>query len=243
METFKHTLNSPFRAGVIREGREKTQSSQNQATNRNANLITINNYAAAGAAEGKPIDRSAEISECRGAAAPVELAHHIIDEKAEVTPKTPIIERDAVIPDNNIFITEPPAVAAAEKIETELEDFEQNPKLRVIKAKRFYDDKEVVIDVNFLIHVIKVLIQRYHIIICKKDVEEILSYFGTVEIGTKKQTIKTREVEPASCCGGMKNIDVETIIHIIKKIVLNGCNIGKYFPDLVTFLSDIGVNV
>jgi hypothetical protein len=40
----------------------------------------------------------------------------------------------------------------------------------------------------------------------------------------------------------MKEIDVEKIVTVIKKIGLNGCNIAKYFPALVDFLIEIGVS-
>jgi hypothetical protein len=236
MDKFRESSRKYFRAGVLRSQEDGyTQSAQNQsktqaantATNRNANSIVVNNY----------IDRSGEVSE-----------NH------ELPPRPPVVEREAIIPISSI-VTEIPEVIETheeipeavtptptnERVETELEDFDQNPKLKILKAKRFYDDKQVIIDVGFLIHVIKILIEHYHITICKTDIEEILTYFGTCEVGTKKQIIKIRDVEPATCCG-MKEIDVEKIVTVIKKIVLNGCNIAKYFPALVDFLIEIGVS-
>jgi hypothetical protein len=225
MDKFRESSKKYFRAGVLRED-GYTQSAQNQsktqaattATNRNS--IVVNNY----------IDRSAEVSES-----------HEFKELQPATPRPPV-EREAIIPISSVAeVPEVNVTPINETIEHELEDFDQNPKLKILKAKRFYDDKQVVIDVGFLIHVIKILIEHYHITICKTDIEEILTYFGTCEVGTKKQIIKTRDVEPATCCG-MKEIEIEKIVTIIKKIVLNGCNIAKYFPALVDFLVEIGVS-
>jgi hypothetical protein len=240
MDKLKDSAKNHFRAGVplphsslFRLGQEKTQSSQNQATNRNANVITVNNF----------VQTSGEVSE-----------NHDIQEKA--TPHPPKTERglpsaapaaadrDSIFP---IFVTEPPAAPTSqekndkEAAPVELEELDQNPRLKIIKAKRFYEDQQVVIDVQFLIHVIKTLITHYHITISKTDIEGILAYFGDVEVGTKKSVIRTRDVEPATCCG-MKEVNVEKIITTIKKIVINGCNIAKYFPELVEFLTEIGVS-
>jgi hypothetical protein len=55
MDKLKEAAKFQFRAGVLRNGREKTLSSQNQAVNRNLNVITINNNL---------VDKSAGVSEC-----------------------------------------------------------------------------------------------------------------------------------------------------------------------------------
>jgi hypothetical protein len=211
-----------FRAGVIRTGQTgPSQSAQNQSESRNANVIHINTY----------VDRSGEVSESHEVAA------------TPIIPRPPVEAAPPPVVELAV-ITEPAtSTGDLEHIETELEEFNQNPKLKVIKARRFYDDAQVVIDVQFLIHVIKVLIERYRNTVSKEDMEAVMSHFGEVEITMKRGVVKERAIEPASCCGGMREISVDKVITIIKKIVVNGINVAKYFPDFIAFLGEIGVSV
>jgi hypothetical protein len=117
--------------------------------------------------------------------------------------------------------------------------FTKNPLLNVIKPSRVHRDTEINIDVNFLKHVIKVLLTNHNITIDNKDIEDILKYFGDVEIITNKEIIKTRDVKSRGfcCC----DVDQEEIITFIKKILLNGYNIVKYLPELVEFIDELGL--
>jgi hypothetical protein len=59
--------------------------------------------------------------------------------------------------------------------------------------------------VNVLIN----LLYLNNITISKRDIEHILAYFGGVEVGTKKAVVKTREVEPATCCGTKEAMSIK----------------------------------
>jgi hypothetical protein len=230
MDRLRDMTHKKFRAGLLRQDQEGyTQSAQNAATSRNLSSIVVNNY----------LDRSAEVSPS------LEIVKEsILPPALDVPDEAPDGERRELREKIKTFIKEPivagvssrSARAQEETTETELEELDQNPKLKIYKARRFYDNAQVVIDVQFLIHVIKILIEHYHITVTKTDMEAIMSYFGEVEIITKNEVAKTREVEPASCCG-MKNVTIEKIIQIVKKILVNGVNVAKYFPDFMDFLT------
>jgi hypothetical protein len=120
------------------------------------------------------------------------------------------------------------------------EEFDVNPKLCKFKVKRM-DEQEYVIDVEFLVHVIKVLVENHNITITPADVEEMLSQFGDVSVKTQQQTYTTRDVEP-TCCG-MSSKQQEHVMSVIKSVALNGMNLAKHLPEMLTFLTKIGVPI
>jgi hypothetical protein len=121
------------------------------------------------------------------------------------------------------------------------DEFEQNPKLRICReVERAIP--EFTIDVSFLRHVISTILTRYNITLTKADIKEILSYFGEIELTTKKQVVKEREIVPSGCCG-MTEKETEKVIETIKKLYVEGVNIVKHVPTLIQFLNDIGIGI
>jgi hypothetical protein len=122
----------------------------------------------------------------------------------------------------------------------EIEEYDANPKICKIKPKRT-DEQEYIVDVEFLVHVIKVIVENHNITITPVDVEEMLSGFGEVSVKTVQQTYMERDVEP-SCCG-MTATQKEHVMTVIKSVALNGLNLAKHIPDLLSFLAKIGVPI
>jgi hypothetical protein len=131
------------------------------------------------------------------------------------------------------------ATAPAQGVE--LEEFEANPKLMRFRAKRT-DDVEFIVDVEFLVHVIKVLVAKHSITITPDDIEEMLSYFGEVVVKTTQQTYMVRDAEEPGCCG-MSKAQQERVMTVIKSAALNGLNLARNVPDMLGFLTRIGVSI
>jgi hypothetical protein len=123
-----------------------------------------------------------------------------------------------------------------------LPTFTKNPLIGVIKPKRINENIEFKIDTDFLRHVIKTILSNHNIIIDGNDVSDILGYFGSVEIVTNKEVVKSRDVKNKGlcCCA---DVDQDEVITFIKKIVVAGYNIVKYLPDLVDFINELGINL
>jgi hypothetical protein len=120
------------------------------------------------------------------------------------------------------------------------EEYDANPRICKFKAKRA-DDHEYIVDVEFLVHVIKVIVENHNITITPSDVEEMLSGFGEVSVKTVQQAYMERDVEP-SCCG-MSATQKEHVMTVIKSVALNGLNLAKHIPDMLSFLTKIGVSI
>jgi hypothetical protein len=90
-----------------------------------------------------------------------------------------------------------------------------------------YDD--FVVDVKFLKHVINVILSNHH----------ILSYYGDVDMRTSKEVVKTRGVRKGLC----GNVDVDEVIEIVSKILVNGVNIAKRVPVLVEYIQQLGISL
>jgi hypothetical protein len=104
------------------------------------------------------------------------------------------------------------------------------------------DEAEYIIDCDFLKHIINILIQNHSITVNKMDLDNILSYFGDVDVRTRKERIMEREVGESGCCGCSEKTR-DKIIEVIQKVVLNGLSIAKHIPDLAEFLGSIGVSL
>jgi hypothetical protein len=119
------------------------------------------------------------------------------------------------------------------------EEWEQNPPLKRVRARRI-QEAEYIIDVAFLSHIIKTLIEHHGITITPADVETILSYFGEADVRTERQTLKTRgKKKKGGCCS---DIEPDEVIEVVKKVALNGLSIAKHIPDLLSFLSSVGIS-
>jgi hypothetical protein len=165
---------------------------------------------------------------------------------AEIEPVTAqVVEtREVEIPESTAEPTPmvQSQVQAVESLELhEIEEYPPNPRLKRFRTRN-PREAEFLIDVQFLRHVIQTLIVKHEITITAEDVQAIMSFFGEVEIRTHKRKIVEREVKEAGCfCSGEKTI--EKIIEVIKKIIVAGINIRKYCPDLVSFLSELGISL
>jgi hypothetical protein len=100
-----------------------------------------------------------------------------------------------------------------------------------------YDD--FVVDVKFLKHVIHVILSNHHISTDANDLRDILSYYGEVDMRTSTEIVKTRGVKKHIC----SNVDVDDVIEIVQKILVNGVNIAKRVPELVEYIQQLGITL
>jgi hypothetical protein len=121
----------------------------------------------------------------------------------------------------------------------ELEEFNTNPQLRRFRVKRI-EEVEFVVDVEFLEHLIRVLIERHNIVVDAEDVEAIMSYFGECVVKTHEERIMTRGVD-VGCCGCSK-AEQEKVMKVVKSVVVNGLNLVKHVPALLEFMRGIGLS-
>jgi hypothetical protein len=115
-----------------------------------------------------------------------------------------------------------------------------NPKLHRFRAKRS-DELEVVVDVEALTHIIHVLVDNHSIAVTPKDLEDILSYWGDPTVKTEQVVVKSRGVSTGHSCCSMTDDQREEVVETIKSVALNGLNLVKALPDLVTFLGKLGL--
>ena len=100
------------------------------------------------------------------------------------------------------------------------------------------DSKSVVVDTGFLKHVISVLISNHGITTDVKDLEDIFGYYGDVEVKTQKQYVQKRGSKKRGICS---NVDLDVVIDVVKKVVVNGINILKKVPDFIGYLETLGI--
>ena len=123
----------------------------------------------------------------------------------------------------------PPALAT---------DVADNITIQNCDVKQHIGDDRFVIDVGFLRHVITVLLSNHHIITTPTDVHDILSYYGNVDVRLQKQVLQHRS-SGGLCC----NVDVDEVMEIVQKIIVNGVNIMKKVPDLISYLEGLGLQI
>ena len=114
-----------------------------------------------------------------------------------------------------------------------------NPEFKRFRF-RATDQLEFAADVRFLKHVIKTLIENHHITTDVKDLNDVLSYYGDVEVRTDRQVVQHRGVKRAGLCS---SVDADEVIDIVQKVLVNGVNIVKRVPDFVQFLSELGLTL
>jgi hypothetical protein len=114
-----------------------------------------------------------------------------------------------------------------------------NPEFKRFRF-RAADQLELVADVNFLRHVIKTLISNHHITTDIKDLNDVLNYYGDVDIKTDKQVVQHRGIKKKGMCS---DVDADEVIEIVEKVLVNSVNIMKKLPDFVQFLSSLGLNL
>jgi hypothetical protein len=129
------------------------------------------------------------------------------------------------------------------EITTAAEPLNPNPKLHRFRAKRS-DELEVIVDVEALTHIIHVLIDNHSIIVTPKDLEDILRYWGDPTVKTELVAVQSRSVPVAGggCCA-CTDEQKEEVIETIKSIALNGLNLVKSLPDLVSFFARLGLSI
>jgi hypothetical protein len=91
----------------------------------------------------------------------------------------------------------------------------------------------------FLKHVINVILSNHHITTDISDLRDILSYYGDVDMRTSKEVVKTRGVKKGLC----GNVDVDEVMEIVSKILVNGVNIAKRVPELVEYIQQLGISL
>jgi hypothetical protein len=124
----------------------------------------------------------------------------------------------------------------------ELEDLDENPKLRRFRAKQL-DQVEYVADCDFLRNIIKVLIQNHNITITPLDLEGIFGVWGDVVVNTRIEHVIERDIDVEPKCCGCTKAQQERAVEVIKSILLNGMNVAKTLPDVVKFLSGLGLAI
>jgi hypothetical protein len=110
--------------------------------------------------------------------------------------------------------------------------------LRCPVKTQVYDD--FVVDVKFLKHVINVILSNHHITTDTSDLRDILSYYGDVDMRTSTEIVKTRGVKKQGLCS---NVDVDDVIEVVQKILVNGVNIAKRVPELVEYIQQLGISL
>jgi hypothetical protein len=111
------------------------------------------------------------------------------------------------------------------------------------RAKQL-SDVEYTADCEFMEHMVKVIVENHHIKITPQDIEDILSYFGEVNVKTQFVEVQSRDVDVDVGCFGCGSAEQKKeAIEVVKSLVLNGLNVLKSLPDLVQFLGGIGVRI
>jgi hypothetical protein len=111
------------------------------------------------------------------------------------------------------------------------------------RAKQL-SDVEYTADCEFMEHIVKVIVANHSIKITPQDIEDILSYFGEVNVKTQMVEVQSRDVDLDVGCFGCGSAEQKKeAIEVVKSVVLNGLNVLKSLPDLVGFLGGIGVRI
>jgi hypothetical protein len=98
-----------------------------------------------------------------------------------------------------------------------------------------------VIDVNFLRHVIKTLLVNHNITTTPQDLDDVLQFFGDVDIRRERQAVRTRSVKKSGVC--CSDIDADDVVEIVSKVLVNGVNLVKQMPRFITFLQELGLSI
>jgi hypothetical protein len=102
--------------------------------------------------------------------------------------------------------------------------------------KRVEQEVSVVIDVNFLRHVIKTLLVNHHITPTADDMKDILAYFVESEVRIETQPVKHRGVKMGGCCS---DVDVGEVVEVGRKYLVDGVNLAKKMPRFLEFLGEL----
>jgi hypothetical protein len=165
------------------------------------------------------------------APAVTEQIHNIVTE--------PIITKDV---EEQYLKPEPPKATNEIELEALDSDLVDNAKLKRFRAKRA-DNVEITIDVNWLKHVIHVLLVNHSVTVTAADIHDFMAYFDEdCEIRTRKRKIVERDIEPNRCCGFTEK-QREKIIEVIDKIIVSGLNLIKTAPKFIAFLSELGLSL
>jgi hypothetical protein len=143
----------------------------------------------------------------------------------------------------NIDIVPTPGFDALGSVQADDSDdivYESNPKLRRFKAKRS-DQLEIVIDVAFLQHIIKTIIENHGVVLSPKDTEDILGYFGECVVKTEHVAVLPRGAEEPRC--GCSKKQQQEFMDVVKSVLLNGMKLGTQMPQFVQFLGNLGLSI
>ena len=123
----------------------------------------------------------------------------------------------------------------------ELEIIHENVPLTKFR-ERATPKASFVVDVAFLRHVINTLIANHSIVSTSRDLEEILSFFGEVELRRERQVVLKRAPKKSVLCGCSAD-DVEQTVEMVGKILVNGVNLAKNMPKFLEFLGGLGLSI
>ena len=111
-----------------------------------------------------------------------------------------------------------------------------------VEPKRFavqnYACADFIVSVGFLKHIIAVLVRNHSITTDAKDLNDILSYFGEVDM--RVSAVQHRSVKNKGWCS---NVDIDDIVEVVQKVLVNGVNIIKRVPDFVEYLQQLGIAI
>jgi hypothetical protein len=163
---------------------------------------------------------------------------------SDAIPLGPVTEVPIIAEESKELEPKPPIQRQSMALELEDigkdSDLVDNANLKRFRAKRA-DALELTIDVEWLKHLIHVLIENHSITITPKDVHDIMVFFDAdCEIRIKKKVVVERDVGEPRCCGTTEH-ERQIIVETIQKIIVSGLNLIKTAPQFITFLSELGI--
>jgi hypothetical protein len=143
-------------------------------------------------------------------------------------------------PESDAEVVETKGAKCVLRNDGEVEVLTENIPLQRFR-KKAESRSDIVVDVAFLRHVIQVLITNHGIITTPRDLEQILSFFGDVDVRRERQVVKTRSAKnKGGCCS---DVDVDEVVEIVQKVLVNGVNIIKQMPRFIGFLQELGLSI
>jgi hypothetical protein len=226
-------MNCPISATIGRRVNSPTGKDRSNTTQqtRNEMNISINNFVRADplpTRDNSPLTNEHELTEA-GTAVPCELSRAVVL-GTNIDP--------VVIPDQ---LKTSEASKFTDENELECEDLCDNVDL---KRFRFHnnDRLDLTVDVLFLKHTIKTIITNHNIVTTPKDLEDILSHFGEVDVRIERQRVLSRAPKKSGFCG-CSDEEVGEFVETIQKILIGSVNVTKKLPAFIGFLTDLGISV
>jgi hypothetical protein len=161
------------------------------------------------------------------------------------TPKTDIDDEPELVMYVADSLVQPPPALKTSTFDGEpdgdVEELADNVALKRFRQRQTVETSFVV-DVSFLRHVIATLIRNHNITTTNNDLRDILAHFGDVELRTQKQVVKSRSTKKSGMCG-CADVDMDDVIEIVGKVLVNGVNLAKNMPAFLQFLVGLGLSI